>query len=365
MLRAAARFKRLSRGLLNRMSSSLVEVYLPESEDITKFHSLPLSDKCLVISLGMSLYDSGTARLEEIRKCESSDLNAEVLREHEMRIAAVKIEEQAKYAEARVHFSQVKADLEERLDSTAEENKSIVTRIQSEHSRRETETREYYERKLTALRDELEASRTKHEEYLSNLAIRSAKSCSKGQDGETEVFARLNMLFPCAEIEDTHSTPGRGDFILRDEGLSMMIESKNYSRNVQKAEIDKFYRDVESPGNSDVQCAVLVSLESGVSAREDFAFEVRGDKPVLFIHHLSDNYDQLRVAVKFFKLGLGDNNIDLSKKETTDSLKNTTCALQRILKKQKQKVDKFYKDMIELGVEQEAHVLEVAGLLGR
>ena len=50
----------------------------------------------------------------------------------------------------------------------------------------------------------------------------------------------------------------------------MMVDAKNYSRNVQKAEIDKFYRDIDSPANSDIQCAAFVSLKTGIAGKADF-----------------------------------------------------------------------------------------------
>ena len=56
------------------------------------------------------------------------------------------------------------------------------------------------------------------------------------------------MMFPSADIEDTHNIPHRGDFIMRLNEITMMIETKNYSRNVQKSEVDKFYRDARVMG---------------------------------------------------------------------------------------------------------------------
>ena len=74
------------------------------------------------------------------------------------------------------------------------------------------------------------------------------------------------------------------------------FEAKNYSRNVQKAEIDKFYRDIDSAANSDVQCAVFVSLKTGISSRDDFELEVRNGKPIIFMHSLEDNFMNILLA---------------------------------------------------------------------
>ena len=90
-----------------------------------------------------------------------------------------------------------------------------------------------------------------------NTLIRTQNSTIKGQDGEDFTFHQLNMLFPKAEIEDTHKQTARCDFIMCENDFKMMLEIKNYKTNVNKAEIDKFYRDVDSEHNNDIQCALF------------------------------------------------------------------------------------------------------------
>ena len=96
------------------------------------------------------------------------------------------------------------------------------------------------------------------------------------------------MLFPTYDIQDTHSQPGRGDFILNDGNeFTMMIENKNYRRNVQKSEIDKFYRDIDNPANNDIKCALFISLSSGIATKNDFQFEIRNMIPIIFLHNIN------------------------------------------------------------------------------
>ena len=171
------------------------------------------------------------------------------------------------------------------------------------------------------------------------------------------------MLFPKAEIEDTHKVPGRGDFILREEDFVMMIETKNYSKNVQKSEVDKFYRDVDNSANSDVKCAVFVSLYTGICCKDDFSFEIRNMIPILFIHKLQDNFTNLVLAVKFFKLILDQSGLDLSDKAVLDGFKNMASSIKRNFNKQRSKLDRFHADQMALITEQECSMVDLYKLV--
>ena len=114
-----------------------------------------------------------------------------------------------------------------------------------------------------------------------------------------------------------------------------MFENKNYSKNVQKSEIDKFYRDLERESNNDIQCAVFVSMNTGICNREDFCFEVVNKKPIIFIHKLKDNMSSLKMAINFFKNILSLKDLDLSDKNIICSFKNVSSNLKRAFTKQR------------------------------
>ena len=171
------------------------------------------------------------------------------------------------------------------------------------------------------------------------------------------------MLFPKAEIEDTHNEPHRGDFIMRENigklEMIMMIETKNYKNNVQKSEIDKFYRDIDNPANNDIQCAVLISLTCGICSKEDFQFESRNGRPILFIHNLNKNFDKLKLAVLMFKAIIQDESIDLNNKAIIDRFKTLGSVIKRNFKNQKTKLDKFYSEQNELIAGQQENIIEL------
>ena len=170
----------------------------------------------------------------------------------------------------------------------------------------------------------------------------SQNSTLKGQNGEEQIFKQLNLLFPSAEVIDTHNESNRGDFIVKLDNIVFMEENKNYTTNVPKAEIDKFYRDLDNDGNNDIQCAVFVSMSSGICARDDFEFEVRNNKPILFLHKLSSNFNNLKLAFKFFKLIINQKNIDITNIETEVLFRNIASDIKYNLRSLRKNLDKYY-----------------------
>jgi len=239
-----------------------------------------------------------------------------------------------------------------RIKELEENFKSIHQELDIKNNQKITDTRNFYENKLSALQD-------KYDTAIS----RGQNSSFKGQDGEDFVHGKLNMLFPKAEIEDTHNEPHRGDFIMRENigklEMIMMIETKNYKNNVQKSEIDKFYRDIDNPANNDIQCAVLISLTCGICSKEDFQFESRNGRPILFIHNLNKNFDKLKLAVLMFKAIIQDESIDLNNKAIIDRFKTLGSAIKRNFKNQKTKLDKFYSEQNELIAGQQENIIEL------
>ena len=215
--------------------------------------------------------------------------------------------------------------------------------------KREEEIRKNYQNLL-------ECERNKYESTF----LHTQNSTILGQDGEDFTLQKLTLLFPSSEIEDCHNESGMGDFILHNGDFHMMIETKNYTKNVLKNEVTKFYRDVDT--NEDIQCAILVSLKSGICAKNDFHFEVRNNKPVLFLHNVIDNIDNIKIAVQFFQLIL-ENNIDINNKEILEKIKNLIPAVKRIFRKQKKQISTFQKNMKVSIQDMETSIIELFNLI--
>jgi len=375
------------------MVDEVVEVFLPDDPRIEDFHGLSGEDKLKVVRLGLAFLSEGTKHLQKWNNGEwGGTIKAMEERnqlERDRLLAQIRANE-TQFTDY-VHTSKVRQDAlakeigdSERRRCRAEveqlrsHNESLTAQIEraqthmhtlstdydQRQERKLTEQRGYYETKLQSLESKLEEVRKEKDTVVERFSQYTNNSFVRGRDGEEWVYGKLNMTFPKADIEDTHAQPGRGDFILREGGITMMIEAKNYSRNVQKAEIDKFYRDIDSAANSDVQCAVFVSLKTGISSRDDFELEVRNGKPIIFMHSLEDNFMNILLAWKFFSLVVAQDNLDLSDKELCDGFKNASKALKRNFSKMRKNADKYHTETLAALAEQETEVLKLYGLTG-
>ena len=162
---------------------------------------------------------------------------------------------------------------------------------------------------------------------LAAMVVRKTKSTTKGADGEATVAELLHSHFPTAEVEDCSAQSGLGDFVLLDGDICMMVEAKNYKRNVAKAEIEKFMRDMEN--NPSYTCGILVSLESGVSGYADFTLATVASRPVIFLHNVADNPDKLRYAYSVFEMVHSIENLDLGKQSVLEAVNREIADKQR------------------------------------
>ena len=357
------------------MSESMIEIYLPEIDIVSEFNSKKNSEKLKIIELGLSLFNKGS---EVIQLWNNNDwenkinlLEDKLAKEKQQSrtekaeiVMSIKKQEEEKYISKIDNLNKYVSELEERNKATMSEMQSIYTSLDDKFQERITsrvnEEHNKSEARISDLQSKLDQSREQYETLLG----RTNNSTFKGQDGETQLEKQLTLMFPKAEIQDTSQTPGRGDFIIKEGDFVAMFENKNYSKNVQKSEIDKFYRDLERESNSDIQCAVFVSMNTGICNREDFCFEVVNKKPIIFIHKLKDNMASLKMAINFFKNILSLKDLDLSDKNIICSFKNVSANLKRAFTKQKTRLDKYHSEQIELITQQEDLVLDLFKIVG-
>ena len=352
----------------------VIETYILDDPSISKFHSLTLSEKKRVIRLGMLFIEDGNTNTQLWENAEWDKKLQSTIENYEEQLTKLQqkldkssqdfkdycssrdkhqqtLIDSAITAEQQKYASQIKT-LQDSNNSLRIDLSDIHVKLEEKFNTRLMSTIEKYNNKMDTLRQDYE-----------NKLSRTVNSTLKGKDGEVYVYGKLNMMFPKADIEDTHNIPHRGDFIMRENGFTMMIETKNYSKNVQKSEIDKFYRDIDVPGNSDIQCAVFVSLHTGICNKDDFQFEIRNMIPILFIHKLNENFENLFLAVKFFKLIIDQTGLDLSSKEVLDAFKNISTTIKRNFRKQKTILDKYHSEQMQLITTQSTNIADLYNII--
>ena len=352
----------------------VIETYILDDPTISKFHSLSLVEKKRVIRLGMLFIENGNTTTQLWENDEWDKKLQSTSENYEEQLSKLQIKLDKSDSDFQDYCSSRDKHQQTLIDSaiTAEQQKyasQIKTLQDSNNSLRKdlidvhnTLEEKFNSRLMATISQHNEKIDSLRQEYENKLS-RSINSTLKGKDGEIFVYGKLNMMFPKADIEDTHNIPHRGDFIMRENGFTMMIETKNYSRNVQKSEIDKFYRDIDEQGNSDIQCAIFVSLHTGICNKDDFQFEIRNMIPILFIHNLNDNFENLFLAVKFFKLIIDQTGLDLSSKEVLDAFKNISTTIKRNFRKQKTILDKYHSEQLQLITTQAANIADLYNII--
>jgi len=251
--------------------------------------------------------------------------------------------------------------LKDRLYEKSRENEGLYKSAYREFEEKLTVKERHWEERMDKMRASYEEKLQRETSKTEATIVKMQNSTLKGQDGENFTYFELNKRFPKASIEDTRKQTGRGDFIFKDDAFTMLIETKNYKKNVTKPEIDKFYRDIDI--NHDIQCGILISLKSGICAREDFHLEIRDDKPILFLHNVATNMKHVDLAIELFKLILKTECIDLNNKEILDKLKNNIPMIKRNWNKMRQKIQKFEREMMSSVLSQETMVRGIFELL--
>lgn len=367
--------------ILTSSSIPTTTVAVQSFDNIHQFLSLSLPERTTVIKLGLQLNEQGKQIQLSAQNTAWQTEITELKDKHSQQLNTVKRECEelkAKITSLKAAFSVEKESLsstimenahitfKSQIDSLRERNDILENKIanmDTEHreasNKHMKELREFYEGKLQRQTADFEVIRGSYEERLNTAIGRSQNSTIKGKDSEEEVFTALNQLFPTAIIEDTHNVPGRGDFILRFDDMVMMVETKNYTRNVQKSEIDKFYRDMESQSNSDIQCGILISMNCGICSRDDFTLEVRAGKPLMFLHNVRDNMSHVRLATHVFKLILGQKSLDLSNTELRGRLIQLAKTVKTTYQKQKNHLDKYYQQSLGFIEDQQSNIREI------
>lgn len=230
---------------------------------------------------------------------------------------------------------------------------TLLKQHQETMDKRIEELRSQYDKKL-------------EEERSKNMKIVTLKenSSMKGQEGEEFTFHQLNLLFPTYTVEDTHKDNARGDFLVKNEKYSMMVEAKKYSKNVPLVEIEKFHRDMALEINKDVDCGVLISLDSGICAKEDFSIEFVGGKPVIYLHHTRNQMEHIQLAFTLFKIILRQEGLDTNMETAITVFKGLAKKLKRNYKKQKTIIDKYHAEQLKNLVEQQEHIIELYNHVG-
>ena len=120
-------------------------------------------------------------------------------------------------------------------------------------------------------------------------------SSSKGNLSENNLEYVLSQLYQSAEIHNTSKETASCDFILKRPNLpSILIENKDYSRNVPLDEVKKFQRDIETQQNCH---GIFLSQQSGITSKQNFQIDFVGQNVLVYVHNVQYQKQIIKIAV--------------------------------------------------------------------
>tara|TARA_B110000285_G_C14966319_1_gene534253 strand:- start:74 stop:955 length:882 start_codon:yes stop_codon:yes gene_type:complete len=180
------------------------------------------------------------------------------------------------------------------------------------------------EHKLESGFKEIRELTTTNQQNMSLILNKMENSSSKGKMSENILFNLLQLLYPSACIDCVGTQKETGDIMLsRRDKHTILIENKNWDKNVPQAEVQKFIRDCETQ-----QCSGLfLSQNYGICNKDNFEIDIHDGNVLLYIHNVNYDKEIIKVGIDIidhFKTNLDKINdkIDVNtiKKDVLDSI---------------------------------------------
>lgn len=130
---------------------------------------------------------------------------------------------------------------------------------------------------------------------VSDLLKKMENSSFKGKCSENLLFNILQSLFTSAQIEIVGDQKETGDIMLtRKNKPKILIENKNWNKNVPQDEVKKFIRDVELQNC----CGLFLSQNFGISNKENYEININDGNILLYVHETNNDASKIKLAIE-------------------------------------------------------------------
>jgi hypothetical protein len=102
-------------------------------------------------------------------------------------------------------------------------------------------------------------------------------SNKKGEQTENVMLKVISQAFLNYEVGKSIEKHSCDIFIKSEDNPVVLVEIKDYSQNVPKKEVDKFYFDI----NENNCCGIMISIQSGIANKKHFLIEITSNKNIL------------------------------------------------------------------------------------
>jgi hypothetical protein len=159
---------------------------------------------------------------------------------------------------------------------------------------------------------------------VSDMLKKMDNSSTKGKVSENIVYNILQSLYPVSQIDSVGTTKETGDIILtRNNKPKILVEVKNWEKNVVQEEVKKFIHDIEMQKC----CGLFIAQNFGIANKEQFQIDIHDGNVLVYIHSVHNDAEKIKVAIDIidhFKNKLDEfdtkSDIDTISKELLDTI---------------------------------------------
>ena len=138
------------------------------------------------------------------------------------------------------------------------------------------------------------SSTTSLNSSVSELLKKLENSSAKGKISENILVNILHSLYPTGQIDHVGQTKETGDVILsRKNKPKILLENKDWGKNVVQEEVKKFLHDVETQKC----CGVFLSQNYGIANKENFEINIHDGNVLIYVHEAHNDPEKIKIAI--------------------------------------------------------------------
>jgi hypothetical protein len=173
----------------------------------------------------------------------------------------------------------------------------VETKISSTFHNTITSTEQRLDLKISDIGDKTNSqlfSTTSLNTSVSELLKKLENSSAKGKMSENILVNILHTLYPASQIEHVGQTKETGDVIITRKGKpKILIENKDWNKNVVQEEVKKFIHDIETQKC----CGVFLSQNYGIANKENYEINIHERNVLVYVHETNNDPEKIKIAI--------------------------------------------------------------------
>jgi len=138
------------------------------------------------------------------------------------------------------------------------------------------------------------SSTTSLNSSVSELLKKLENSSAKGKMSENILVNILHSLYPASQIDHVGQTKETGDVIITRKGKpKILVENKDWGKNVVQEEVKKFIHDIETQKCS----GIFLSQNYGIANKENYEINIHDGNVLVYVHETRNDPEKIKIAI--------------------------------------------------------------------